>query len=179
MHTLVLQPLLMDHSTFQQPLPNDRFKFVAMPYRLDGVMVTGGPHTYIAQAAAGLWTTPKDLAKFVISVQQSLAGNEQVLNLQQAQLMVTPSINKNMGLGFEIGMNQYGQVADNGHYFMHMGENEGYRNILIADTKNGNGLIIMSNMSPDSNLILKHQATDDWSFFYKIIRQITNAEKWQ
>lgn len=179
MQTLVLQPLKMSHSTFQQPLPLEQLKGIAMPYRPDGTVVTGGPHTYVEQAAAGLWTTPADLAKFVISIQQSLAGNQQVLNLQEAELMITPSINKNMGLGFEIGVNQYGKSTENGHYFMHMGENEGYRSILIANTKNGDGLVIMTNMSPDSDLVLQHKITDDWSFFFKIISQIANSEKWK
>src|SRR5262249_6287298 len=134
MQNLVLEPLKMVHSTFQQPLPIDQLKRAAMPYKTDGTPVIGGPHTYVEQAAAGLWTTPTDLANFLISIQKSLRGDEnQVLDLHFASLMTTPAINKTMGLGFAIGVNKFGKPEKDGQYFMHEGENEGYKNIVIGN----------------------------------------------
>lgn len=177
MDSLVLYPLNMSNSTFQQPLPNFKFKDIAMPYRQNGKMVRGGPHTYIELAAAGLWTTPSDLAKLVISLQKSLKGdNNQILNPQEAKLMMTPSINKHMGLGFEVGMNYLGKPIDNGDFFMHMGENEGYRNMLIGSIKNGGGVVIMTNMSEDTRLIPRQKAIESWTFFDKVIHKITAIE---
>ena len=53
----------MTHSTYQQPLPQNRLNEAAMPYHSDGQAVPGGPHIYPEMAAAGLWTTPSDLAR--------------------------------------------------------------------------------------------------------------------
>lgn len=177
---LVLKPLDMTSSTFQQPLPEQLLARAAMPYLNDSKPVARGPHTYVEKAAAGLWTTPADLAKFIISVQQSLIGDiNKVLAANVAKLMVTPAIDQNMGLGFEISVNKYGKPATNGAYFMHLGENQGYRDVVLASLQNGNGLIIMSNMSEDNDLILQHKIVENWSFMDVVIKRIADSENWE
>ena len=146
----------------------------------DSKPVAGGPHTYVEKAAAGLWTTHADLAKFIISVQQSLKGNvNKVLAANVAKLMVTPAINQKMGLGFEISVNKYGKSTANGAYFMHLGENQGYRDVVLASLHNGNGLIIMSNMSEDNDLILQQKIVENWSFIDAVIKRIADSENWE
>ena len=62
-----------------------------MPYTATGEPVAGGPHTYPEMAAAGLWTTPTDLAKYIIEVQQSLQGKaNHVLSQSMTEQMLTP-----------------------------------------------------------------------------------------
>ena len=179
MNQLVLQPLGMKQSTFEQPLPASLLPLIAQPYTPGGVL-PGGPHTYVAEAAAGLWSTPLDLAKFVISIQESIHGvNNEVLSPSFAKLMVSPAINNEMGLGLEIGVNKYGKNAEQGSYFMHMGEDDGYQSVIIGDTKSGNGLVVMMNMFPDLNLILQHKTADDTSLIYAIIQHVADEEKWQ
>src|SRR5438477_5368770 len=73
MRDMVLAPIGMTHSTYEQPLPPGRMGEAAMPYRANGQAVPGGPHIYPEMAAAGLWTTPSDLARYAIDVQKSLA----------------------------------------------------------------------------------------------------------
>lgn len=75
MQDTVLAPLGMTKSTYEQPLPKSRMAEAATPYQGDGKPIPGGPHTYPEQAPAGLWTTPSDLARYAIAVQQSLAGS--------------------------------------------------------------------------------------------------------
>lgn len=70
MRQQVLQPLRMRRSTFAQPLPAAERNHARGHY-VDGSEVDGGAFVYPELAAAGLWTTASDLARFAIGVQQS------------------------------------------------------------------------------------------------------------
>src|SRR5262245_5289427 len=70
----VLAPLGMTLSTYEQPLPAARLAEVAMPHNGEGQPLPEGPHVYPELAAAGLWTTPSDLARYALGVQAALAG---------------------------------------------------------------------------------------------------------
>ena len=138
MHDLVLAPIGMTRSTYEQPLPQDRMAEAAMPYHPDGQPVPGGPHVYPEMGPAGLWTTPSDLARYAMEVQQALAGNSTaVLSAAMAKRMLTPGQNR-WGLGVETG-------GGAGHpYFTHSGANEGFQCDLVA-YENGDGAVIMTN----------------------------------
>lgn len=139
MHDTVLAPIGMNRSTYQQPLPAPMESDAATPYRGDGKPVEGGAHTYPEMAAAGLWTTPSDLARYAIEVQKSLQGKaNHVLSTEVTQQMVTPG-RGNWGLGLEIGGSK-----DN-PYFSHGGANEGFRCIFVAYEKTGEGAVVMTN----------------------------------
>ena len=77
LHDLVLQPAGMTHNTYEQPLPNSLAAFAATPYSSNGEPVKAGPHTYPEMAPAGLWTTPSDLARMAIEVQNEICGQIQ------------------------------------------------------------------------------------------------------
>ncbi len=74
MSETVLGPIGMTRSTYQQPLPPDRATQTASGHSANRRAVEGKWHVYPEMAAAGLWTTPTDLARFAIEIQQSLAG---------------------------------------------------------------------------------------------------------
>jgi len=125
LHDSVLAPIGMTHSTYEQPLPKVFQPFAATPYRGDGEPVEGGAHTYPEMAAAGLWTTPTDLCRYIIEVQQSLVGKaNHVLSAEMTKQMVTPGMGS-WGLGLKIGGD------DANPYFSHGGANEGFRNSLL------------------------------------------------
>jgi CubicO group peptidase (beta-lactamase class C family) len=146
MHDTVLAPLGMTRSTFQQPLPAARLSEVAMPYRGDGNPVQEGPHVYPEMAAAGLWTTPTDLAHYALGVQAALAGkSKNVISAKTARAMLTPVIDR-QGLGLHVN----GATARK--YFMHGGANEGYRCLLIA-YEDGEGAIVMTNSDSGGELM--------------------------
>ena len=138
MQELVLQPLHMVHSTFQQPIPEKLQPLVATPYGKDGKAIEGGPRTYPEMAVAGLWTTPLDLALFALAIQDALAGKPgAILSLSTAHQMLQPVLGF-YALGFAI--------AGNGpnRYFSHPGVNAGFVAFLFAYEK-GDGVVLMTN----------------------------------
>src|SRR5207249_218791 len=100
MRALVLDPLGMQHSTYEQPLPPARARFAATGHPGDSRPIDGKWHVYPEMAAAGLWTTAADLARFAIEIQQSLGGNSnKVLSIEMVAQMLTPQIEEQIGLG--------------------------------------------------------------------------------
>jgi CubicO group peptidase (beta-lactamase class C family) len=75
----VLDPIGMTNSTYQQPLPASREKQAARAHDRNGQRMGDPWHVYPELAAAGLWTTPTDLAKFLIEVQKSLLGRSNLV----------------------------------------------------------------------------------------------------
>jgi CubicO group peptidase (beta-lactamase class C family) len=143
----VLAPLKMNNSTYSQPLPNDWRKKAATGYRGDGSEVSGKIHVYPEMAAAGLWTTPTDLAKFAIEMQLSIAGrSNKVLRKETAELMTT-SFMENVGLGFFL--EKHGKAT----YFGHGGADEGFRAELLVNRDKGYGVAVMVNS--DNGQILR------------------------
>jgi CubicO group peptidase (beta-lactamase class C family) len=138
MRSMVLGPIGMTRSTYEQPLPQNRMAEAAMAYRQSGEPVPGGPHVYPEMAPAGLWTTPSDLARYAIEVQKALAGKSNaVISAAMAREMLKPGKNQ-WGLGVETG-------GAAGHpYFTHSGANEGFQCDLVA-YDNGDGAVIMTN----------------------------------
>ena len=144
MKTTVLDPLGMTRSTFEQPLPRERQSHVAQPHARDGTAVEGGPHVYPEMAAAGLWTTPTDLARYALGVQAALAGKSRIITAARAREMLTPVI-EDQGIGPQVG-------GGARRYFTHNGGNEGYRCLLVAYT-DGEGAVVMTNSDGGGELM--------------------------
>ncbi len=142
----VLKRIGMTSSTYEQPLPKERWSQAAIGHRSNGEKVKGNWHTYPEMAAAGLWTTPRDLARFAIEVQRSLAGrSNRVVAQKTAGHMLTPQVG-GFGLGF--GLPGKGPSAR----FSHGGANEGYRCVLVAYKSTGQGAVVMTNSDSGSSL---------------------------
>ncbi|HUK89666.1 MAG TPA: serine hydrolase domain-containing protein, partial [Blastocatellia bacterium] len=67
----VIERAGMMHSTYQQPLPNNLQGKTATAH-IHGEPIKGRWHVYPEMAAAGLWTTPSDLALFAMEIQRAL-----------------------------------------------------------------------------------------------------------
>ena len=131
---LVLVPLGMTHSTFEQPLPTAWEPVTAREHAADGTRRSVRWHLHPDMAAAGLWTTPTDLALVAIEMASAVSGRgSRVLAPDTARLMLTAVLN-GYGLGF----------GTSGSRFSHVGLNTGYRCSLLA-TSAGDGLVIMTN----------------------------------
>ncbi|MEM6569825.1 MAG: serine hydrolase [Planctomycetota bacterium] len=168
----VLEPLGMQDSTYAQPLPKRQRALAATGYFDAGRPIKGGSRVYPALAAAGLWTTPTDLARYAISVHRARAGDEHpVLSPSMIEEMLTPGLNE-WGLGPEV------RAGDN--LFQHGGSNDGFRCQLTLLLEQGDGLAIMSNSDQASPLLWEFLLTVakeyGWSGFEQVRKQVVPLE---
>lgn len=147
MQTDVLDPIGMTRSTFIQPIPEAYDRNAARAHDGEGQAMGPKWHVYPELAAAGLWTTPTDLARFAIEVQKSARGeSNRVLSQAMVREMLTP-----VGVGdFAVGFSLAKQGE--GWYFQHGGANWGFRANLMAHKVKGYGIAIMTNGDQGSAL---------------------------
>jgi CubicO group peptidase (beta-lactamase class C family) len=143
----VLGPIGMSRSTYQQPLPPELATHTASGHLADRSAVAGKWHVYPEMAAAGLWTTPTDLAKFAIEVQQSLAGkSNKVLSQAMTRQQLTEQMN-NYGLG--LGLSGSGASRT----FGHNGRDQGFDALMRTFAETGHGLVVMINANDNSGMM--------------------------
>jgi CubicO group peptidase (beta-lactamase class C family) len=135
---LVLEPLGMVNSTFAQPLPAPwRDKAATGHLYCTGDAVPGRWRVHPELAAAGLWSTAPDLARFVLDMQASLQHDQgRLLRQATVQEMLTPQGDPQMGLGF---------FLRSGARFEHGGDTEGYSALFTAFMETGEGAVLMTN----------------------------------
>jgi CubicO group peptidase (beta-lactamase class C family) len=144
---VVLLKMDMTRSTYEQPLPPAWASAAASGHRPNGSVVPGKWHTYPEMAAAGLWTTPYDLALFACEIMQAKEGkSDRVLSHVMVEMMLTP-VKEGYGLGFALK----GNGPD--FQFSHSGGNEGFRCYLVAYPERGQGAVIMTNSDLGGNLM--------------------------
>ena len=149
MEEMIFRPMKMGSSTFEQPLPQTlQLKAASGHYPGDKV-VEGKWHVKPEMAAAGLWTTASDLARFVVEIQKSKAGkSDKILSKESMNRMLTSEqklisggegvLVEERGLGFEL------KRGNNFVRFSHGGRTTGY-NCQIIGFDNGQGVVVMTN----------------------------------
>ncbi|HEY1132285.1 MAG TPA: serine hydrolase [Roseateles sp.] len=138
MQQRVLGPLGMADSSFAPALPPALLARAAAGVQPDGSAVPGKRHRYPELAAAGLWTTSQDLARFAIGVQQALGGQSKLMSAALARDMLTA---RDASYGLGLGLPK----VDGEAYFAHGGWNEGFCASLMASQNSGQGAAIMIN----------------------------------
>ncbi len=136
----VLKKVGMTNSTYEQPLPEKWHAQASRAHNGLGAVIEGDWHSYPEMAAAGLWTTPTDLAKFAIAIQNAYDGKENhFLSRKSVRAMLTPHLN-DWGLGPSLDVDKH-QLS-----FSHGGANNGFRCHLYAFVKPyRQGYVIMTN----------------------------------
>jgi CubicO group peptidase (beta-lactamase class C family) len=147
MQELVLGPVGMANSTYEQPLPATADQSAARAHDKDGKVMDAKWHVYPEQAAAGLWTTPTDLAKLGIEVQKALRGESKLLSRRTALEMVAPTGTGPFAIGFAI------EKRGEGWYFVHDGSNWGFRSDLAMHRLKGYGIVVMTNSDSGGQII--------------------------
>ena len=175
----VLDPIGMTRSTYAQPLPPEWDADAARAHSSTGEARGPKWHVYPERAAAGLWTTPTDLARFAIEVQRSVRGeSNRVLDVDHARRMITPVGVGPFAIGFSVGK------EGEGWYFSHGGSNWGFRATLVAHLSKGYGLAIMTNSDSGAavmgELTRRIQRAYGWDVFAEPVprgyRPTTQAE---
>jgi CubicO group peptidase (beta-lactamase class C family) len=161
---LVLEPIGMTDSTFEQPLPAGLH---ARPARPDW-------NTYPEAAAAGLWTTPADLARFVCALQECRAGLPSALHCAVAAQMLTPqgllpARGEWMALPL-FGLRPpdragLGMFLTGDEWFAHIGGARSFCSMLTGSMADGAGGVVMT-------------ATGSPRLMFRLMRGISDQEGW-
>lgn len=165
----VFTPLDMSNTSYTQPPADNKLKQVATGYRADGSMVETKFHVYPEQGAAGLWTTPSDICKYIIETQLAYEGKSaKLLNQDMTKLRLSPYLDASSALG--VFIEERGGIK----YFQHGAANEGFRGIYYGSLEGGYGLAIFVNSDNGGimNELINSVATVyNWKDFYKPILQ--------
>jgi CubicO group peptidase (beta-lactamase class C family) len=146
MQRLVLRPAGMVHSTYENPLPKDRWADASTGHEKTDTPIPGHWHVYPEMAAAGLWTTPADLARWAIALSDAYNGKSQrLLSTDMARQMVShqvtvePACRQGWGLGVAFD----GDGAD--VHFSHGGRDEGFVASMDMWPARGQGIVVLTN----------------------------------
>lgn len=163
----VLEPLGMTNSSFEQPLPEKYHFNTSSAFDSNGKILNGKWHNYPEKAAAGLWTTPTDLAKYTIMLQEIYSGKvkDGIISKSMVDSMFKDHYNSNIyisntsnipldyrkywSLGLEIA------VKDSTIRFQHAGFNEGFKANITAFANKGSAIIIMANADDGFKLMME------------------------
>lgn len=149
----VLDPLQMDRSTFEQPLPRELEADVAIGHQRSAERlvdtVPGGWNEHPALAAAGLWTTPTDLARFALGLRAAWLGQGgAILDSESVGAMLTPTAGP-WGLGVPVS------GTGDGLSFGHGGNSPGYASFYVLYPATGDGVVVMANATAAGPLMME------------------------
>lgn len=177
---LVLEPLGMTRSTFSQPLPAALRPEAARPdWRV-----------YPEAAAAGLWTTPGDLARYVCALQAALAGRTSPVRAETAAAMLTPHARLPARGEWSLlplpGMRPpdacgLGMFLHGSDRFSHVGGAARFFSVLTASRQDGTGAVVVtaSNAAPLVFRLLRAISDEQgWSGFRQPARRRLDGLPW-
>lgn len=164
MDSLVLSPLNLKTSTFEQTKLNSKNQLNATGYILDYQPINGGFDIHPEMAAAGLRTNPLDLAKIIIEIQKGLQGKSDFISYKSAKEMLTQQNTDATGIG--LGFWFYQNARGDSLLFTHAGGNDGFQSLFFGYKNLGKGVVVMINSS------------NDYELMYEVIRSIALEYNW-
>ena len=145
----IFQPLEMDNTTFQQPLPEELIKIASAGHMGNGLPLAFKRYFFPNMAAGGLWTTTTDYAKYIIELQKSYLGkSNKIISQELAKEMLSPHVSKQYGLGVFM-REMYGEI----NYFGHLGDSRGFFAGFVSHLTEGYGAVVFTNGQNGANLI--------------------------
>jgi CubicO group peptidase (beta-lactamase class C family) len=156
----VLHPAGLRHSSYLPSVEPASAREAAHGTAADGTPIPGGWRLYREQAAAGLWSTPSDLARFGIALIRSMRGEDGALLKRDTANEMMRRHAGAWGLGPELS-------ADGApRKFSHTGAPVGYRTLWLMFPDTCQGAAIMTNA--DEGMTLTHE----------IARALADAYRW-
>ncbi|MGY8668514.1 serine hydrolase domain-containing protein [Bradyrhizobium sp. UFLA05-109] len=144
----VLRPLAMDLSGFWQPPAASQNAELARAHDGSGREIDGGGHVYPELAAAGLWSTPSDLAKLIVAMAKAAQGDRGTPFAEHGLDEMLTSVD---GLGYGLGVALAGSGRD--LVAMKRGNNLGFRGGLVACPGRAQGAIVMTNGDDGESIV--------------------------
>ena len=139
MRDLVLSPLGMTATTFEHPLSPQFRSRVAQGHNRAGRVLEGGWRIGPEAAAGWMWSTPSDLMRWAIGIDESRKGKKgAILSPKMAKQMLTPQKDR-YGLGPLL------EGSGKAFRFSHGGNNPGYTVQATYFPETGQGAAIMVN----------------------------------
>jgi CubicO group peptidase (beta-lactamase class C family) len=161
----IFQPLKMNSSTWTQnpkKLPEDRVS----GHDTDGNVLPITQYATPELGAGGLWTTPIDIARFFIMIQ----------NCENQNCQFSPTIIKhmlhpvipaaNLSVHSWIGRGLFLNRSGKNWFFYHGGHSNGHKSLAVFHRNKGYGIVIMTNSESGSTLI------------WQVIRSIFLHKNW-
>ena len=135
---LVFRPLKMTRSSFVQRLPSQAGLDHAVGHDRDGKELPQKWYLHPELAAAGLWSTPSDLALLGIALTRDWKGRSVVLGPEAASQLLSPWLG-GWGLGFQL------EGQGQAFRFRHGGDNPGFKAVMVVFPDREQGAVIMTN----------------------------------
>ncbi|MFJ9099152.1 amino acid adenylation domain-containing protein [Streptomyces sp. NPDC102405] len=150
MRRLVLDPLALADTSFDQDHPHAAGLPVALGHDAHGTPLKGGWRRRAHLAAAGLWTTAADAARFTLAVRDALLGAP---GAPLPQALARELLAGETGTFYGLGT----IVDDSGDdlEFGHGGEPTGYWNMAISRLHAGTGFVALTN-ADSGKAVVKH-----------------------
>ena len=139
MDEIIFSPLSMTRSTFNQPLGSTQALKASAGHDVNGSMIAGRYYNYPEMAATGLWSTPVDIAKFVIELQSAIVGDSKVGLTEETALQMLQPIHMTYGLGLDV------KTRGSSVYFSQGGASKGFQVAFQAHETAGVGVVVMTN----------------------------------
>ncbi|MDW9382855.1 serine hydrolase domain-containing protein, partial [Chryseobacterium sp. JV558] len=141
----IFSPLGMKNTTMIQPNEKGFPTNVASVHDKDAKVIKTGLPITPQVGASGVWSTPTDLAKLSIEIQNALRNkNNKVISHQVAQKVAEVTALKNAVSGWGNGW-QRSVAYNNYDWLMCSGSNTGVGGSIFATMKDGNGFVVLAN----------------------------------
>uniref|UniRef100_UPI001041A412 serine hydrolase domain-containing protein n=1 Tax=Actinomadura roseirufa TaxID=2094049 RepID=UPI001041A412 len=140
MDELLLGPLGLRHSGFDQALPLADGRAPAWGHDEDGATIEGRYRVRADLAAAGMWATAADLAELLLEVRRARLGRPRaLLSDASAGALLTPSPDSGYGLGTIV------EVSEGDTHYGHGGTVPGYHCFALAHLHAASGFVLLTN----------------------------------